>query len=199
MTDFIKSRRAFLALSGAAMVAGCSSVSLGRNRGTSEVMTINGFLAENDTLFLSGEVDAGAAQRFAELLAADPGLTKLVIAEASGDQGSAGALALGRAVRAAGMTTELRNDSVAVGGAVDVFLGGVTRVMQDGAVMRVRGKNLDRHADYKAYLTETTDADFVGFIDSGLSRLRARDLRLHEIQRYGLISGNIVEAFEAQN
>lgn len=187
-------RRYMIAGIGAALaLSGCGTI--GPRRNTSDVMVINGFLAEGDTVFLSGEIDAAAPQRFAELRAANPALRKLVISEASGAQGGDGALALGRAVREAGMTTELRSDSVAIGGAVDVYLGGVTRIMQDGAILRLRGRNLDRDAAYKAYLTDMVGEEFVGFVDQDLGKLRARDLRLHEIQRYGLISGNVVEAF----
>lgn len=185
------------ALSLAGSLAGCGAI--GARRDTSDVMTINGFVADGDIVFLSGDIDETAPQRFAQLRAANPGLTTLVVAEAAGKQGGPGALALGRMVRDAGMTTELRSDSVAIGGAVDVFLGGVTRVMQDGAILRMRGKNLGRNTGYKSYLDDMVGGDFAGFVDEELSKFRARDLRLHEIQRYGLISGNVVEVFGGAN
>lgn len=194
-------RRKLLLFAGAGLtLAGCDQLGsrIGPRRGTSEVMSVNGFLADGDTLFLSGVVDESAPVRFAQLKAANPDLARLVLTEASGVQGNAGALALGRAVRAAGMNTELRNDSVAIGAAVDVFLGGVTRIMQDGAVLRVKGMNLDRKADYRAYLTEMVGPEYAAFIGKDAPRLRARALRLAEIQRYGLISGNVVDAFDAE-
>lgn len=194
-------RRKLLLCAGAGLtLAGCDQLGsrIGPRRGTSEVMSVNGFLADGDTLFLSGVVDESAPVRFAQLKAANPDLARLVLTEASGVQGNAGALALGRAVRAAGMNTELRNDSVAIGAAVDVFLGGVTRIMQDGAVLRVKGMNLDRNADYRAYLTEMVGPEYAAFIGKDAPRLRARALRLAEIQRYGLISGNVVDAFDAE-
>lgn len=194
-------RRKLLLFAGAGLtLAGCDQLGsrIGPRRGTSEVMSVNGFLADGGTLFLSGVIDESAPVRFAQLKAANPDLARLVLTEASGVQGNAGALALGRAVRAAGMNTELRNDSVAIGAAVDVFLGGVTRIMQDGAVLRVKGMNLDRNADYRAYLTEMVGPEYAAFIGKDAPRLRARALRLAEIQRYGLISGNVVDAFDAE-
>ena len=55
---------------------------------------------------------------------ANPKANRLVILELDGPAGSAATMGFGRAVREAGFSIHLRNDSVISGGAIDAFLGG---------------------------------------------------------------------------
>jgi hypothetical protein len=145
------------------------------------------FLAEGDTIYMSGEVNADTVAGFEAVRSSNPEVTRMVILEAGGETGSAEAIAFGRAVREAGFATHLRNDSVVSGGAVDAFLGGTTRTIEEGAVVgAARGADADAH---KGFVTEMTGGDgYAHFAEEFGGRRRPRAMTIAEIGAMGITS-----------
>lgn len=81
----------------------------------------------------------------------------MVILEANGPAGSAAKMGFGRAVREANFSTHLCKESVISGRAVDAFLGGTQRTMEEGVVIAVaRGADIEAH---KVFAMEMTGGD----------------------------------------
>ena len=186
-------RRRFL-LAAPVVLGGCAFLRPARQ--TDRVAIMNGFVALEDRLVFSGDIAPGAADVFEAVRAQNPEVRILQIDAATGHQGEAAALELGRAVRAAGFGTELKSDAIARGAAVDVFLAGQPRRIGEGAALVWRGQNLARNPAYADYLAQMTDGAQVGqFVDDTLSRLRARQLELFEIQMLGLATDGVDQPF----
>ena len=148
------------------------------------------FLPEGDTIFMSGSVNEDTATGFEAVREANPDANRLVILQADGPSGSEGALKFGRAIRQAGFSTHLRNDSVITGGAIDAFVGGTQRTMEEGAVIAVqRGENAEAH---KAFATEMVGGDgYARFAQEFGGRRRPRAMTIAEIGAMGIVSANI--------
>ncbi|MGH1577226.1 hypothetical protein [Planktotalea sp.] len=148
------------------------------------------FLPEGDTIYLSGSINEDTATGFAAVREANPKATRLVLLEADGPAGSAGAMAFGRAVREAGFSTHLRNDSVISGAAVDAFVGGTQRTMEEGAVIAVsRSEDADAH---KAFATDMTGGEgYARFAQQFGRRKRPRPMTIAEIGAMGIVSANV--------
>lgn len=148
------------------------------------------FLPEGETIFMSGSINEDTATGFASVREANPDARRLVMLEADGVAGSPETLAFGRAVREAGFSTHLRNDSVISGGAVDAFIGGTQRTMEDGAVIAVRtGQDVEAH---NAFATEMVGGDgYARFAEQFGRRRRPRAMTIAEIGAMGIVSANV--------
>jgi len=153
------------------------------------------FLPEGDTIFLSGSINEDTAVGFASVREANPDARRLVMLEADGVAGSPETLAFGRAVREAGFSRHLRNDSVISGGAVDAFIGGTQRTMEDGAVIAVKsGQDVEAH---KAFATEMVGGDgYARFEQEFGQRRRPRAMTIAEIGAMGIVSANVGNVLE---
>lgn len=151
---------------------------------------MTGFLAEGDTIYLSGSINSDTVAGFEAVRASNPEARKLVFLEADGPVGSEGALGFARAVRGAGFSTHLRNDSVISGGAVDAFLGGTARTIEDGATIGVlRGADAQTH---DAFVAEMTGGDgYARFAREFGGRRRPRAMTIAEIGAMGIVSADI--------
>lgn len=81
--------------------------------------------------------DAASPQAFAAMLAAYPGLEVIEFADAPGTSHDLANLALGRAIRAAGLATHVPAGGSARSGAVELFLAGTRRTLDPGALFAV--------------------------------------------------------------
>ena len=151
---------------------------------------MTGFLPEGETIYISGSINADTAAGFAAVREANPKAKRLVFLQADGPAGSAEAMGFGRAVREAGFSTHLRNDSVITGGAIDAFVGGTQRTIEDGAVIGVvRGADADAH---KSFATEMTGGDgYARFAQEFGGRRRPRPMTIAEIGAMGIVSANV--------
>lgn len=148
------------------------------------------FLPEGDTVYMSGTINADTAAGFAAVRAAHPDATRLVILQADGQAGSPETIAFGRAVREAGFSTHLQTDSVVTGGAVDAFLGGTQRTMEDGAVIAV-AQPADADA-LKGYTTDMVGGDgYARFAEQYGGKRRPRPMTIAEIGAMGITSANV--------
>jgi len=82
---------------------------------------------------LVGTTDAASPGQFAALLQAYPGLATLDLVEAPGTQNDRANLAVGRMIREAGLTTRVPRGGSVRSGAVELFLAGARREVEDGA------------------------------------------------------------------
>ncbi|MGB7316884.1 MAG: hypothetical protein WBC85_02865 [Planktotalea sp.] len=154
------------------------------------------FLPEGDTIYLSGSINEDTATGFAAVRDSNPKAKRLVFLQADGPAGSPEAMEFGRAVRAAGFSTHLRNDSVISGGAVDAFVGGTQRTMEEGAVIGVvRGADSAAH---KSFATEMTGGDgYARFAEKFGGKRRPRPMTIAEIGAMGIVSANVGNALAA--
>ena len=86
---------------------------------------------------LVASTDAASPQAFAAMLAAYPGLEVIEFADAPGTSHDLANLALGRAIRAAGLATHVPAGGSARSGAVELFLAGTRRTVDTGALFAV--------------------------------------------------------------
>jgi hypothetical protein len=86
---------------------------------------------------LVGSTDTASPRAFAAMLAAHPGLEVLEFLDAPGTSNDIANLALGRAIRAAGLATHVPEGGSARSGAVELFLAGTHRSMDAGALFAV--------------------------------------------------------------
>lgn len=84
-------------------------------------------LVSADTVEMIGTVDSASPRQFAALLAAHPGVRRLVMVECPGSVDEAANHVLARAVRRAGLATHVPDGGSVRSGAVDLFLAGVER------------------------------------------------------------------------
>lgn len=84
-------------------------------------------LVAPDTIEMIGTVDRDSPRAFAALMAAHPGVVRLVMVECPGSVDEDANHALARAVRRAGLETVVPDGGSVRSGAVDLFLAGVHR------------------------------------------------------------------------
>lgn len=86
---------------------------------------------------LVGTTDAASPQAFAAMLARFPGLEVIEFVDAPGTSHDLANLRLGRAIRAAGLATHVPAGGSARSGAVELFLAGTRRTVDQGALFAV--------------------------------------------------------------
>ncbi|MBI1402087.1 MAG: alpha/beta hydrolase [Porphyrobacter sp.] len=86
---------------------------------------------------LVGATDAASPAAFAAMLAAHPGLQVIEFVDAAGTSNDLANLAVGRAIRAAGLSTHVPDGGSARSGAVELFLAGAHRSAEPGALFAV--------------------------------------------------------------
>ena len=86
---------------------------------------------------LVGATDVASPAAFRAMLAAYPGLEMIEFVDAPGTSNDIANLALGRAIRAAGLATHVPKGGSARSGAVELFLAGTRRTVDEGALFAV--------------------------------------------------------------
>lgn len=86
---------------------------------------------------LVGATDVASPAAFRAMLAAHPGLEVIEFVDAPGTSNDIANLALGRAIRAAGLATHVPAGGSARSGAVELFLAGTRRTVDEGALFAV--------------------------------------------------------------
>ena len=94
-------------------------------------------IAEEDALVLSGRIDSGATRRFTSALAARPDITTIVVALVPGARDMHVARDLARLSREKGLSTVVPAGGLVAEAGIDLFLGGVNRVIAPDACVGV--------------------------------------------------------------
>ncbi|MEE4200856.1 alpha/beta hydrolase [Erythrobacter sp.] len=101
-------------------------------------------VAEPGRAVIVGSTDASSPRDFDAMLRDFPGIRVLEMVEAPGTSNDIANLAVGRRIRAAGIATHVPRGGSVRSGAVELFLAGATRTLEDGAQFAVHSW-LDNH------------------------------------------------------
>lgn len=123
-----------------------------------------------------GSTDRASPAHFDAMLRDFPGLAMLEMVEAPGTSNDLANLAVARRIRAAGIATHVPAHGSVRSGAVELFLAGASRTMEDGAQFAVHSW-LDNYGREAADFAEDHPAnrlylDF--YVEMGMSESRAR-------------------------
>lgn len=124
-----------------------------------------------------GPTDTSSPGWFDAMLRDFPGLAVLEMVEAPGTSNDIANLAVGRRIRAAGIATHVPRGGSVRSGAVELFLAGATRTLDDGAQFAVHSW-LDNHGreagDFAAdHPANRLYLDY--YVEMGMSEIRARE------------------------
>jgi hypothetical protein len=136
------------------------------------------FLVASATrVVMVGSTDAMSPRHFDAMLRDFPGIALLEMVEAPGTNNDIANLAVGRRIREAGIATHVPRGGSVRSGAVELFLAGSTRTLEEGARFAVHswldtlGREADDfaadHAAHRLYL------DY--YVEMGMSEAQARD------------------------
>lgn len=136
------------------------------------------FVVTSDTrAAMMGSTDSASPAHFDAMLRDFPQITILEMIEAPGTSNDIANLAVGRRIRSAGIATHVPNGGSVRSGAVELFLAGVTRTVDDGAQFAVHSwlDNYGREADDFAAEDAAHRLYLDYYVEMGMSELRARD------------------------
>lgn len=125
---------------------------------------------------MMGSTNARSPQDFDAMLRDFPGIRTLEMVEAPGTNNDIANLALGRKIREAGISTHVPSDGSVRSGAVELFLAGQTRSIDDGAEFAVHSwlDNHGREADDFAANHPTHRLYLDYYVEMGMSEEHAR-------------------------
>ncbi len=126
---------------------------------------------------MMGSTDSASPAQFDAMLRDFPALATLQLVEAPGTSNDIANLEVGRRIREAGIATHVPSGGSVRSGAVELFLAGETRTMEQGAQFAVHSW-LDNHgrepADFAAdHPAHGLYIDY--YVEMGMSEARARD------------------------
>ena len=90
-----------------------------------------------ERLYIMGDLNAATPGKIKRVLAANPGVTTLVLTAMPGSMDDEALFPFASWIRSKGLNTHLTSRSVIASGAVDLFLAGTKRTMEKGAMLGV--------------------------------------------------------------
>lgn len=148
------------------------------------------FFVVNARLLVRGDVIRRTPKVFAEVLDLNPQVTTVVLQDMRGPHNADAIQSIGRDLRARGLGTALQSDSAVYGGAVDLFLSGVSRSMVEGAEIGLGGAVPS--AERRGYLEDMLGSDaFYGFALRSSPAGGIHIMTQDEITQYGLLTAPI--------
>lgn len=123
-----------------------------------------------------GSTNGRSLREFEAMLRDFPGIKTLEMVEAPGTSNDIANLAIGRKIRAAGIATHVPRGGSVRSGAVELFLAGTARTMEDGATFAVHSW-LDNHGREASDFSEDHPANRLYldyYVEMGMSEKQAR-------------------------
>ncbi len=186
---------------GAAVLAGCVQMEVAYLNATDTIS----FEADGSDLLVNGTLNSRSLAAFEEAIADNPDVTRLVLLEVPGSVDDEVNLQLGHRVRDLGLDTHVTADSEIHSGGTDLFLAGVERSMEEGAVLGVhswavgnlQGRDLPKsdpeHAAYVRYTKRMLGSDaFYWFTLDAAPVQESHVMSAEEIAKYGLLTKPVV-------
>lgn len=125
------------------------------------------FSVEGDVALLTGEVAVGDAERFTEWFDPEAGLATIRLHSPGGSV--LDALAIGRALREAGLATEMDAGDICLSACPYILAGGVTRAVDDAAMVGVHQHYFGENTALPAFLAvsdiQAGQADVMAYLD----------------------------------
>jgi len=159
------------------------------------------FEVQGAQLLIGGEITSRTPATFRRLLAEHPQLRTVVFTHMPGSLDDEAVIAMGYDLRDRGLNTHLTAQSEIYSGAVDLFLAGRNRSMQNGAVIGVHswadgfgeGAQYPRDApEHRSIIRYTQDmlgsADFYWFTLQAAPSDGIHEMTRAEIARYGVLT-----------
>lgn len=156
---------------------------------------------QGETILMAGEVGWDSLDAFYALIDDFPDVTEIVLEQIWGSCDDEVMVELGYAIRDLGFDTYLFADSEIYSGGVDLFLAGVTRRMEQGAILGVHSwsdgvrdgasyprasAEHDLNRDY--IITMLGDDSFYWFTLDAAPAAGMHTMTADEIQRFGLLT-----------
>jgi len=159
------------------------------------------FAVQDNRLLMNGPINSRSYAQFIEAIEDHPEVDTLVALDVPGSLDDNTMIQLGYEVRRRGLNTHLEKDSEVYSGGVDLFLAGVKRTIETGAVLGVHSwDDGDREgADYprdapehelnRAYVEAMLGNDeFYWFTLEAASADDIHEMSLAEVERFGLLT-----------
>lgn len=154
-----------------------------------------------DRLFVNGTINSKSLNQFNTIYAENPQITTLVEQEIDGSVDDDTMIALAYRIRELGLNTHLEVDSEIYSGGVDLFLAGVERTMERGAVVGVHSwsdgerdaadypRSSPEHEQNRRYIEDMLGADdFYWFTIYAAPADGMYKMTNNEIIQYGLLT-----------
>jgi len=162
---------------------------------------ITEFEVRDDKLFMSKVINSQTLGQFEEIMAENPNITTLVELEVEGSMDDETMIALAYRVRELGLNTHLTSKSAIYSGGVDLFLAGVERTMEPGAIIGVHSwsdgvkdakdypRDAPEHENNRAYIEKMLgDDSFYWFTIYAAPADEMYSMTEEEIVEYGLVT-----------
>lgn len=157
------------------------------------------FSVEGDRLLMSGEINSKTPEQFEEVMSENPDITTIVEVDVPGSLDDEAMIALAYRVRELGLNTYLRSDSEIHSGGVDLFVAGVERTIEDGAIIGVHSwsdgskdaadypRDAEEHEANRKYIEDMLGSDaFYWFTIYAAPAADVHIMTQEEIEMYGL-------------
>ncbi|MBO9396806.1 alpha/beta hydrolase [Shimia sp. R9_2] len=198
-------RRRFLAGAaalGVAVVAGCTHLQVAYLNSYDSIA----FEPSGEDLLVSGTLNQFSLASFEQAIAENPETTRLVLMYVPGSVDDETNLKLGNRVRDLGLDTHLTADSEVHSGGTDLFLAGLERSMEEGAIIGVHSwaegnragadfpKDDPVHESYVSYTARMLgSADFYWFTLDAAPVEDTYIMTPADIAKYGLLTKPVVK------
>ncbi|WP_299419995.1 alpha/beta hydrolase [uncultured Shimia sp.] len=199
--------RRFVAVCGAAVfglavLAGCVQLEVAYLNATDTIE----FEADGGDLLVNGTLNSRSLVAFEQAMIENPNVTRLVLMDVPGSVDDEINLQLGHRVRDLGLDTHVTAESDIHSGGTDLFLAGVERSMEEGAVLGVhswgagnlQGRDLPKsdpdHASYVIYTKRMLGSDaFYWFTLEAAPVEDSHVMSAAEIAKYRLLTKPVVK------
>ena len=169
-------------------------------------MTRTSFRVEGHSLYVSGVLTTNTHEKFKEVMADNPGITRLVLDYIEGSSDDDANFPLYADVRARGLETYLKANSEVYSGGVDLFVAGKTRLMEQGAKIGVHSwsdgtkdaaeypRTSPEHTKYRSYVQAMLGTDdWYWFTIYAAPAEGMHVMTDAEIEQYGLLTSPVIE------
>jgi len=165
------------------------------------------FTIQGDVLILNGEIGSGTLDQFDAIMDDNPQITTLREGYVAGSCDDDTMIELSYRVRDLGLNTELLADSEVYSGGTDLFLAGVNRRMEQGAIIGVHSwsdgtndavdfpRTSPEHEMNRAYIADMLmDDAFYWFTIEAAPADGMHNMTAAEIEKYGLLTEPVLPA-----
>ena len=162
---------------------------------------ITKFEVVGDQLIMNDEINSQTLKQFNKIIAENPEIKTLVEGQVPGSNDDDTMIALAYRVRELGLNTHLNSDSAIYSGGVDLFLAGVERTMEKGAVIGVHSwsdgfktaieysREAPEHEQNRKYIEDMIgDDSFYWFTIEAAPFDSILEMTAEDIKKYGLIT-----------